>query len=541
MPDAPWMSSMLGQLLDAIESDPALLARIRRLLAPPVMASTAAPESVQTPVVATSTTTDPVAVGSSGTANPPPDTASAGVPAVTAAVAASAAASTPALSISSIETTTSPSSTVAAAICGDTPVGLTPASAPSPQPLSAGTQSFTLPWVSGFAPPLVMPESRPRALARALQAGLSARVEERAYGCFPARQPVLAQAEAPTAGPAKTSLPVNATPPAAKTSPAPASADKLAELQQRGIGAKAHGSGSGLILPKSLRELQRLPLALSDASIVAGELASGRPHPGLGCEWLREITASRQALEDLAEAYRVAALAPDLLLNRPGNRASLSRLLQAIGTVQAWLYGRIAVLGGNCLWQTRLHDALTEAAHDCQVFVKRHLRLSDPPSRAEFVQAAAQLRALDEVPMQVLAPTTASPSPAATVQRAVAAETQRVLPLLAGRTVLLIGGECRPERQETLQRDFGLKELRWLGTREHAPIEPLLKAVADPDVSLVLLLIRLSSHSYGEVAEPCRQRGIPLVRIPGGYGTNQLAHQILEQAGERLGALPPAA
>lgn len=534
MPDTPWMASMLGQLLDAIESDPSLLARLRRLLVTPAMAGTA--ESAPTPVVSASTATDPVISNAPRAASSPP--AHAVVSAVAPTVAASTSASPPSLSAPSVVTAASPpqapSRTVAAAICGDTPFG---------EPPSAETPSFTLPWVSGFAPQPVIPdESLQRPLARALQAVLPVRAEGRAYGCFPPRQPTLAPAEASTSGITRTSLPVKPTTPAAKTAPAPpATADKLAELQQRGIGAKAPAGDSGLTLPKSLRELQRLPLALSDAAIVAGELASGRPHPGLGCEWLRDTIASRQALEDLAEAYRAAALAPDLLMSRPGNHAALNRLLQAIGTVQAWLYGRIAVLGGNCLWQTRLHDALTEITQDCRVYVKRHMKLSDPPSRAEFAQAATQLRALYEAPAPVTVPTTATPSPAATAQRAVATETQRALPLLAGRTVLMIGGECRPERQEALCRDFGLKELRWLGTREHASTEPLLKAVADPEVSLVLLLIRLSSHSYGEVAEPCRQRGIPLVRIPGGYGTNQLAYQILEQAGERLRALPPAA
>lgn len=117
-------------------------------------------------------------------------------------------------------------------------------------------------------------------------------------------------------------------------------------------------------------------------------------------------------------------------------------------------------------------------------------------------------------------------------------ERQRVTELLTGRVAVMIGGVCRPEKREALCRELGLKELRWIGTRAHAPLEPLVAAVSDPDVDLVLLLIRLSSHSFGELAEPCKQRGIPLVRVPGGWGTNQLAHQILEQAGERLGTLP---
>jgi hypothetical protein len=111
--------------------------------------------------------------------------------------------------------------------------------------------------------------------------------------------------------------------------------------------------------------------------------------------------------------------------------------------------------------------------------------------------------------------------------------------LLSGRTAVMIGGEIRPERQESLRRELGLKDLRWIGARGHASTAPLLRAVADPDVDLVLLLIRLCSHSHGDVTAPCKQRGIPLVRVPAGYGAHQLARQIVDQAGERL--KPPRA
>ena len=58
--------------------------------------------------------------------------------------------------------------------------------------------------------------------------------------------------------------------------------------------------------------------------------------------------------------------------------------------------------------------------------------------------------------------------------------------------------------------------------------------VARPEVALVLLAIRWSSHSFGDVKRFCDDHGKPMVRLPGGYGVNQVAAQILAQCGERL-------
>ncbi len=53
---------------------------------------------------------------------------------------------------------------------------------------------------------------------------------------------------------------------------------------------------------------------------------------------------------------------------------------------------------------------------------------------------------------------------------------------------------------------------------------------------MVLLAIRWSSHSFGDVKAFCDRHGKPLVRLPGGYGAHQVASQILAQCGGRLGA-----
>lgn len=114
-------------------------------------------------------------------------------------------------------------------------------------------------------------------------------------------------------------------------------------------------------------------------------------------------------------------------------------------------------------------------------------------------------------------------------------EVQEVARLLEGQSMVLIGGEARPWSQQALKEAFHLRDLIWIETREHQRIDGFEPAIARPEVALVLLAIRWSSHSYGEVQEFCDRHGKPLVRLPGGYNPNQVAAQILAQCSERLG------
>jgi hypothetical protein len=111
---------------------------------------------------------------------------------------------------------------------------------------------------------------------------------------------------------------------------------------------------------------------------------------------------------------------------------------------------------------------------------------------------------------------------------------RQVARLLAGHSVVLIGGERRPDSLEALKSSFRLRELYWVETREHQSHEVFEAFVARPDVVAVVLAIRWSSHSFGEVRRFCDEHRKPLVRLPGGYHPNQVAHQILSQCGERL-------
>jgi hypothetical protein len=108
--------------------------------------------------------------------------------------------------------------------------------------------------------------------------------------------------------------------------------------------------------------------------------------------------------------------------------------------------------------------------------------------------------------------------------------------LLAGRSAMLIGGICRRDSQKMLKAALGLKELSWIETREHQSVGSFEPAVARPDVALVLLAIRWSSHAFGDVKQLCERYGKPLVRLPGGYSPNQVAAQILAQCSGQLSA-----
>jgi hypothetical protein len=98
----------------------------------------------------------------------------------------------------------------------------------------------------------------------------------------------------------------------------------------------------------------------------------------------------------------------------------------------------------------------------------------------------------------------------------------------------------RTTSRTLIERAFKLDKLNWLTTRPHESITYFEPAVARPNVALVLLAIRWSSHSYGDVKDYCDKYGKPIVYLTAGYNPNQIAHQILTQVGDRLRALTRA-
>jgi hypothetical protein len=110
---------------------------------------------------------------------------------------------------------------------------------------------------------------------------------------------------------------------------------------------------------------------------------------------------------------------------------------------------------------------------------------------------------------------------------------------LRGKRIVMIGGDERPQRKKAIIEAFELSELEWVATKPHETHDSLTGPIRDHDTALVLLLIRWSSHSYGEMRDVCAEFEKPLVRLPAGYNPAMIAREVIEQAGARLGILPP--
>jgi hypothetical protein len=165
--------------------------------------------------------------------------------------------------------------------------------------------------------------------------------------------------------------------------------------------------------------------------------------------------------------------------------------------------------------------------------------LDDMPDRDDLPRGVRLLlREIDR--FQATRPHAGTQEPAAEPT----AEVRAVARLLAERSLVLIGGSRRRETEEALRKAFDLKSILWVETKEHQSVDSFEPAVARPEVALVLLAIRWSSHAFGDVRAFCQRHGKPLVRLPGGYSPNQVASQILSQCSEQLegpaGATGPA-
>jgi hypothetical protein len=132
----------------------------------------------------------------------------------------------------------------------------------------------------------------------------------------------------------------------------------------------------------------------------------------------------------------------------------------------------------------------------------------------------------------------AQAAPAPQVLREASEEVRKAAELYKDKTLVLIGGDRRPNAYAALKSAFGLKELVWISTREPESTEYFVPFIARPDVDAVLLAIRWSSHSYGDLKAICDKYGKEFFRLPAGYNPNQVAHQLLQQ---RSGRSQPAA
>ena len=128
--------------------------------------------------------------------------------------------------------------------------------------------------------------------------------------------------------------------------------------------------------------------------------------------------------------------------------------------------------------------------------------------------------------------------PPATVQEqgpAYSEDVHQVARMLHGKAIVLIGGLRRRYAEEALKTAFGLRDLYWLDVPDHESITSFEPYIARSEVAVVIVAIRWSSHSYSGVSQYCTDYEKCMVRLRAGYNPNQVAKQILEQCGQRLG------
>ena len=272
--------------------------------------------------------------------------------------------------------------------------------------------------------------------------------------------------------------------------------------------------------------------------------------------WLRDHTSSERIfidrhmrVEDPADPTQWRDLASRIEAFRESRRASADAAKQQRALINKAQYhaGRIgAALPSPAAddW-AKLLTAVEQAvargvAPDSRELLKalrpivEHLPtdapLSDAAARAV---AAARAAAAPAAPPAATADTDEA-EPAEGIERERSPEVQQVANLLRGKVVFFIGGLRRAAAQRALEEAFDLAELRWNSTRPHQSLTVFETEIARPEVAAVLLAIRWSSHSYGELQEFCARLGKPLVRLPAGYGPNRVAHEILTQISDRL-------
>lgn len=115
--------------------------------------------------------------------------------------------------------------------------------------------------------------------------------------------------------------------------------------------------------------------------------------------------------------------------------------------------------------------------------------------------------------------------------------------LLTGRVAVLVGGYPREQQRRKIEQALGLAELRWVSVLHHQSLEEALRnQFLRSETSVFFTMTRFRSHAIGpQMRQWCKQFGKVYVELPAGYGTEQVAHQVMEQASGQLAPTASAA
>jgi hypothetical protein len=217
------------------------------------------------------------------------------------------------------------------------------------------------------------------------------------------------------------------------------------------------------------------------------------------------------------EARRQAKRRPELLVQV----RQLARLIRETGSADSEHWGALAVAvnelmrGGMMPSDSQLRQLLHPIADSLPTSFELSSRLRLVFKTVDRCAGTRRQKA-------------SKPAASATI------DVKSVAYLVRGRSLLFIGGDRRPESEQALIEAFELQRLIWRETKPHESIRHFERCIAQPDVAIVALLIRLSSHSFRGIRAFCNRYGKPLVRLPSGYSKNTVANQIMAQCSKRL-------
>jgi hypothetical protein len=105
---------------------------------------------------------------------------------------------------------------------------------------------------------------------------------------------------------------------------------------------------------------------------------------------------------------------------------------------------------------------------------------------------------------------------------------------LKGKTMVIVGGVCKPQAAARIKRSFELAEVDWLEASKQDRVSGFRSELKD--ASLVVLITKIIGHKHNDIRQMAKDAGIPYVQLrqTSGYSPNAIAKAVVEQASEQL-------
>ena len=111
---------------------------------------------------------------------------------------------------------------------------------------------------------------------------------------------------------------------------------------------------------------------------------------------------------------------------------------------------------------------------------------------------------------------------------------KQVLKALEGKTLVILGGICKPYAKAALIRDLKVKDVDWIESTEYDNGYQAASRLHDPNIVAVIFALRWAGHAHGSIRDVAWSLGIPAVSLPGGYSPRQVLHQLSAQVSGSL-------